>query len=381
MFGWRLNINVYRTESEINTITAPAPETQTELLERSVEVLRVRIPSTWRLIAEEQYKLPVGRRPDAVLRLIAPDGSEALLLLEAKRVLERRDVLPMIDQLSDLASSFPTAYPLVVGRYLSQSVRAALEKRGTSYIDATGNVRLDLPSPAIYISDRGEDRDPWRSRSGRPRGTLKGAPASRVVRTLLDYAKGWKIRDLVASSGASTGATYRVLEYLQREGLVVRDESGIYTVPNWRELLEAWSRDYGFRKSSATSGFVDPRGLSNLVARAAETTDIRYAFSGSLAAQEWAPYAPPKSAMVYVDNVTQVAEAWGLRPVTAGANVLLAEAESDVVFQRTTIARSGVIVAAAAQVAVDLLTGPGRNPSEGEQLMDWMEHNEPAWRL
>jgi DNA-binding IclR family transcriptional regulator len=40
---------------------------------------------------------------------------------------------------------------------------------------------------------------------------------------------------LVASSGASTGATYRVLEFLQRKGLVVRDESGLYTVPNWRE--------------------------------------------------------------------------------------------------------------------------------------------------
>jgi hypothetical protein len=88
-----------------------------------------------------------------------------------------------------------------------------------------------------------------------------------------------------------------------------------------------------------------------------------------------------RSAMVYVDNVTQAAKAWSLRPVTSGGNVLLAEPESDVVFQRTTIARSGVIVAAAAQVAVDLLTGPGRNPLEGEELLDWMEHNEPAWRL
>jgi hypothetical protein len=361
-------------------MTAPAPETETELLERSIEVLRARIPTTWRLAAQEQYKLPMGRRPDALLRLIAPDGSEALLLLEAKRVLERRDVFPMIDQLSDLASSFPMAYPVVVGRYLSQSVRAALEQRNTSYIDATGNVRLDIRSPAIYVSDRGEDRDPWRSRSGRPRGTLKGAPASRVVRTLLDYAKSWQIRDLVTTSGASTGATYRVLEYLQREGLVVRDEGRLYTVPNWRELLEAWSKDYGFLKSSTATSFVEPRGLSNLVARVAETTDIRYAFSGSLAAQEWAPYAPPKSAMVYVGNVTRAAKAWGLRPATSGANALLAEPESDVVFQRTTTARSGVIVAAAAQVAVDLLTGPGRNPSEGEELLEWMERNESAWR-
>jgi hypothetical protein len=60
--------------------------------------------------------------------------------------------------------------------------------------------------------------------------------------------------------------------------------------------------------------------------------------------------------------------------------VLLAEPECDVVFQRTTNARSRVIIAAAAQVAVDLLTGPGRNPSEGQELLDWMEQNESAWR-
>lgn len=32
------------------------------------------------------------------------------------------------------------------------------------------------------------------------------------------------------------------------------------------------------------------------------------------------------------------------------------------------------------QVAVDLLTGPGRNPAEGQALLDWMEINERAWR-
>ena len=46
-------------------MTASAPETKTELLERSVEVLRARIPSTWRLIAQDEYELSVGRRPDA----------------------------------------------------------------------------------------------------------------------------------------------------------------------------------------------------------------------------------------------------------------------------------------------------------------------------
>jgi hypothetical protein len=36
--------------------------------------------------------------------------------------------------------------------------------------------------------------------------------------------------------------------------------------------------------------------------------------------------------------------------------------------------------AALSPVAVDLLTGPARNPSEANALLDWMAANEPAWR-
>ena len=32
------------------------------------------------------------------------------------------------------------------------------------------------------------------------------------------------------------------------------------------------------------------------------------------------------------------------------------------------------------QVVVDLMTGPGRNPNEAEELLSWMQANEEAWR-
>jgi len=59
--------------------------------------------------------------------------------------------------------------------------------------------------------------------------------------------------------------------------------------------------------------------------------------------------------------------------------VLLAAPVSDVVFDRSSTL-DGVVYAAPSQVAVDLLTGPGRNPSEGQELLEWMKSNEPAWR-
>jgi hypothetical protein len=40
----------------------------------------------------------------------------------------------------------------------------------------------------------------------------------------------------------------------------------------------------------------------------------------------------------------------------------------------------GLRVAALSQVAVDLLSGPGRNLGEAIVLMEWMADYEPVWR-
>ena len=83
--------------------------------------------------------------------------------------------------------------------------------------------------------------------------------------------------------------------------------------------------------------------------------------------------------MLYVRDIAAAATLLELRPTTTGANVALASSDYDVVFERTQVV-DGLRLAAVSQVAVDLLTGPGRNPSEAEALLDWMESNEPAWR-
>jgi len=84
--------------------------------------------------------------------------------------------------------------------------------------------------------------------------------------------------------------------------------------------------------------------------------------------------------MVYVADVTAAVDAWDLRPADAGANVLLAEPAYEVVFERSSTTVDGVVVAAPSQVVVDLMTGPGRNPNEAEELLDWMVRNEQSWR-
>ena len=107
--------------------------------------------------------------------------------------------------------------------------------------------------------------------------------------------------------------------------------------------------------------------------------DWRYAVTSSLAAQSFDPIAPARSAAVYVEDPMARAAELGLRAADAGANVFLVEPYDPVVFERTTI-RDGLVTASPSQVAADLLTGPGRQPSEGEELLTWMKRSEDVWR-
>lgn len=105
----------------------------------------------------------------------------------------------------------------------------------------------------------------------------------------------------------------------------------------------------------------------------------RYVVTGSVAAQNWATYAPPRAAMIYCDNPRALADRLDLRTVDSGANVLLATAAYDVVYDRCRLIE-GVSVAAPSQVAVDLMTGSGRNPAEAQALVEWMKAHARSWR-
>ncbi len=84
--------------------------------------------------------------------------------------------------------------------------------------------------------------------------------------------------------------------------------------------------------------------------------------------------------MIYVTDTEAAAQEWGLRPADAEANVMLGEPQFDIPLVRTWTTSTGLVTAAPAQVAVDLMTGPGRNPAEAEELLTWMTTNEQSWR-
>jgi hypothetical protein len=354
----------------------PEPLAEREVVRRALALMAERLPATWRIDVVDEP----ARAPDAVALLRAPDGTERLLVVGAKRLLSTRDVPTLIERLRAVGAALGSrdAVPLLVARYLAPTTRERIAAEGAAYADATGNLRLALDSPALFLRDAGAARDPWRG-PGRPRGTLKGPPAARVVRALVDFAPPYTVPELAERAGASLGATYRVVDFAEEEGLLERQRRGPVVAVAWRRLLERWSDDYGFDRGNAVATFIEPRGLAALLDRLRDARALRYVVTGSLAASRVAPWAEPRLAALYVGSVREVAERLDLRQVERGANVVLAEGDYDVVFERAT--RDGEIAyAALSQVAVDLLTGPGRNPAEAEALLAWMEADERRWR-
>jgi hypothetical protein len=347
------------------------PPTERRLLDLAAETVRSALPVTWETTLRDAAK-PL----DAQLVMTAPDGRTTTLQVEAKSILDARDVPALQARWSDVRDR-GAGTGLAVARYLSPRTRQALADAGVSYVDATGNVRLATDEPALFVLLAGADRDPWRT-PDRPTNSLRGKPAARIVRTLVDRARPWKIRELAGAAGTSLGSTSRTVDFLAREALVTRNDAGAIVDVHWPELLERWGADYDLTRRRSSVGLLAPRGLDSLRASLAEMED-RYAISGSMAAALWAPYAEPKLALVYATDIAAAQRSLGLREAPSRPNVLLIEPENDYVFMRS-IERDGLTYAAPSQVAVDLLAGPGRNPAEGRELIRWMQDNEESWR-
>lgn len=348
----------------------------TDLIERGLAVLRIRLPAGWRANVETPLPAAAAWRPDGILRIAAPDRRRARIGIEAKRRVEPRDALAMTAASARYREREPL---LVVAPYLSRSTRERLREADVNWIDLTANIRLVLGEPGLFIETTGAAKRP--SGGGRPARSLKGTVAGRVVRALLGAPLPVGVRDLAERARTDAGYVSRLLDLLDEAALVERGaRSRVERVERVR-LVRRWGEDAPLAARGEVGMFLEPRGLSPFIKRLKEA-GVGYAVTGSLAAQRWAPIAPPRLAQVYVDrDVPAAAAALSLRPAESGANVQLVRPKDRDVFQSAAVANDGVRYAAPAQVAADLLASPGRGPSEGEELLRWMAEREEVWRV
>lgn len=337
-----------------------------------------------------------GDRGDGTFRLTGPEGQivSGPILIEVRTRLTPAQVQQIHSQLERFGRLLQPAAVLVITSWASPRSRKVLDELGMNYVDLTGNISFRLDQPLIRIRLEGFSRDPW------PRGEdgsrqLKGLKAGRLVRALVDVAPPYSATELAQATGLSQPYVSRLLETLTEQGLIRRDGRRIAHV-EWADLLRARAEAYPLLKAPS-AGYVAPQGpdavLEFLGAALSEGTDLagRVAVTGSVAAAAVAPLALGGQLFVYVGPAPQqetgpvdLADRALLRqlrllPQTHGGNVVLVAAQDPVVFTGCRQVR-GVPHVALSQLALDCLTGPGRMPAEGEEILTYMETTSATWR-
>jgi hypothetical protein len=339
-----------------------------------VDSLTGKLPRGWRTATaapSKKEQLSTGA-VDAIVTIRRPGAPAGRLLIEAKTRLEPKDV----DYLAATLRPSADRAILVAAPFISPRTRERLKANGFGYADLAGNVRLSLSRPAVFIETSGSTENP--EPKTRDRKSLKGPKAGRLVRALCDFRPPIGLRELAKRAGVDPGYASRVVEFLSREALVTRTTRGPVTGVDWPALLRRWSDEYSPLQRRRASMYLAPRGLAAVVEKLKKMSK-GFVVSGSWAASQVAPVAPPRLLLVYVDEPSKVVGELDLRPTDAGANVALVTPFDPVVYERTS-KKGGITIAALSQVAADLLTSPGRGPNEAEALMEWMRENEAAWR-
>jgi hypothetical protein len=346
-----------------------------QLLDAAVSVLTSRLPSDWAI-----EKTKMGGDDEARDLLIkAPFGNpQAAVLVELRREFAPRDVQTLMGGLMRRLRKQTGEMPiLLVAPYLSPQTRESLAEEGISFVDLTGNIRIALRQPAMFVEIPGAQRDP--STPGRSRG-IRGAKAGAVVRVLIDARPPYTGAEIARAANVNEGYTSRILDSLQDEGLIERRRPGPVTEADWPALIRRRARALDLFKPIGTDRFVARSGTRQVLeALRGMDNERSFVITGSFAAERIAPVTAPATLVLYAMEPRRIAAELDLLEVDTGADTVLVRPDNYVVFDRAT-REDGLLWAAPSQVAIDCLAGGGRMPAEGEALIEWMRANEDRWR-
>ncbi|BEP14442.1 hypothetical protein acdb102_27530 [Acidothermaceae bacterium B102] len=358
-------------------------EVSAGLVERALEALRAALGSTY---VVEPYHTQHGDSADSDNSLItlkdSRSGTYVTVLLEAKQSLTpafvRTNLAPRFKLMRQLPNSVS---PLVVAPWLSAATRVAIAEAGANYLDLTGNTELDIAYPRILIRTSGQRRSPAPASPGQR--SLNGPRAGRLVRLLADTRPPYGASALAAHTQLSPPYVSRLLDVLIDQGLIERVRRQVTEV-DWAAMLTARAQETKLLVAHPATGFLAPQGIPHLMATLAGRSGLpQLAVTGSYAAAAVAPVAMEGQLLVFTAgdaDVPATARALGLIATDRGGDVLLLRANDVGVFSRSRLIH-GVPHVALSQLVVDCLSGPGRLPTEGAAILEYMRTTEDEWRL
>ncbi|GAC1340168.1 MAG: hypothetical protein NVSMB29_08640 [Candidatus Dormibacteria bacterium] len=352
-------------------------QTEAELVDAAIGVLTARLPSAWSVV-----KQPSPGDPEACdLVFKSPNvGTQVLVLVEAKNDVTPRDVESLLGGPWRRWRKQTGNHPiLLVAPYIGPRIRELLSEENVSFIDLTGNARISLDYPGVFIETQGATSDP-RSAKVR-RSAMRGAKAGAVVRVLIDAAPPYSGVEIARAAGVNEGYVSRIIDTLVDEGLVERERAGPVTGVDWPRLVRRRAQALDLFRANGSYRYIARQGVAELVERLRSRSpdDPAPTLTGSFAASRLAPVAAPALLAVYSMAPRQLETELELLPAETGADVVLIRPDNLVAFARSQ-ADGGIAWAAPSQTAIDCLSGSGRMPSEGEALIQWMRQDEARWR-
>lgn len=353
-------------------------KSEREVLDAAVDVLTRRLPPTWAV--EQQVSAVDSDLADLVIKTPGAQA-QVLLLVVVKTDVSPRDVEALMGgPWRRWRRQMGNQPILLVARYIGPRVRELLVEENVSYLDLTGNTRVCLDDPGIFIETQGASQDP---RPTKPRAAIRGAKAGAVVRVLVDAAPPYTGVEIARAANVNEGYLSRILDTLVDEGLIDRERPGPVSRVDWPALLRRRAQALDLFRPTQTHRYVAREGPYGLLdrLRSRSPSDRRLpTVTGSFAAARLAPVAAPTLLALYTTSPGELASELDLLPAETGADTVFIRPDNDVVFARGQ-QDGGIAWAAPSQVAIDCLAGTGRMPSEGEALIGWMQENEDRWRF
>jgi len=359
------------------------PANVTDLLRGAERQIRACLPASWSVALTTESRFGKSQ-VDALLQVGSPMGGQATFLVTVRQQPPAPGAVETLaDRLQDaLVSAGPSAKAwerLVIAPFIGPAARERLTVLGVGYVDLTGNVRLVADRPALAITSTGASKPP--RIKGALLSGLSGRAALQVVRALvdLDLALPATTETLSAASGVSITQAWRVVQLLEAEGIVLRDSRGRLSQYEWRDVLMRLLNDYSFERRAKPAAYLTLQGPERALEALRTVSDAgSVVVTGSRAAQEYSPLAPPRSLELWAESPDAIAEALGAVPADRAADLLIATPYAPVVFDRATT-REDINYCAPSQVVADLWNGPGRSRQQAEAVLEWMARDD-TWR-
>ena len=196
------------------------PTSEAEIVPKLVDRVRQIIDQTGLFtIGQSRMEVVVpetAARADAVIGVIARDGSRTAIVIEVKSAGQPSIVRAAASQLWSIIRRRQDAYGIVAVPFASEESRRVCQEMDVGIVDLAGNCLLRFDG--VYVSVEGK-RNPYPAT--RPLVTPFGRKAMRGVRAMLCNPRDkWVPKRLANVAGISIGLAYNLLRRLAELELV-----------------------------------------------------------------------------------------------------------------------------------------------------------------